>query len=837
MEREKVTVKWPGRVAAIAGVATAALGLMALAGWQAPFVTEILLVVGLLITATLAFSIHLAQQARLRTAEAETARRKLEQEITERKRAEDELQRAHDEMERRVKQRTNELEVINGILVLEVDDRKRAEGELLESQARLSGIIDSAMDAIISVDAEQRIVVFNNSAEKMFRCPAREAIGSSLDRFIPMQFRLAHGEHIRAFGGTSVTRRAMGALGAITGVRSDGEEFPVEASISQIEASGQRLYTVILRDITERLKAEEALRTAHEDLEIRVKERTAQLLAVNASLEAHIAERKQLEADLRQARDAALESARIKSEFLANMSHEIRTPMNGIIGMTGIALETELSPKQRQYLEMVKVSADSLLTIIDDILDLSKIEAGKLAFDSAEFSLSETLDEAMKTLGMRAQARGLELTCWVKAGVPDRLVGDAGRLRQVITNLVSNAIKFTESGEVAVRVGKVALRGNRVELRFSVTDTGIGIPPEKRRMIFEPFVQADGSTAREYGGTGLGLSISSRLVEMMGGELSVESEVGKGSAFHFTATFERAERSPARVEAIAPAEPACPDASPAEAVLPGVACNQYPDRSRALRVLLAEDNEINRQLAVHLLESKGHTVFVANNGREALALFEREPFDLVLMDVQMPQMTGFEATAAIRERERATGGHTPIVAMTAHAMKGDRERCLDQGMDGYIAKPIQPGEFFRTVYSLAPVLTDSGAAPKEPAGRKQAARARLVDRDALLALVNGNQEFLLKLVELFLKRCPEMLAEMRAAVAQGRASGLARASHTLRGGGGSFLTHSASRLLSDLELMGNQGRLDRAEDMLAELEGEMTCIERELSEMATEVSA
>jgi signal transduction histidine kinase/CheY-like chemotaxis protein len=568
----------------------------------------------------------------------------------------------------------------------------------------------------------------------------------------------------------------------------------------------------------------------YREMETQIETRTSDLAKVNAHLMADIVERKLLEAELEKSRDSAIESSRVKSEFLANMSHEIRTPMNGIIGMTELVLDTDLDSEQRDYLNMAKLSADSLLSLINDILDYSKIEVGKLEVDALEFNLRDNLGDAIKTLSLRAHQKGLELACDLQPDVPDALVGDPGRLRQIILNLVGNAIKFTDKGEVVVSVQSEALTNDGILLHFTIADTGIGIAVERQTLIFEAFTQADGSLSRTYGGTGLGLTISSRLVGLMHGRIWVESAPGTGSRFHFTAQFglqkipawtvapreaialrdlrvlvvddNAANRQilvkmlanwhaiPTAVESGARAIALLKEAQDLGTIFPlilldahmpemdgfalaecvmrnpmwrtatimmlssagqrgdAVRCRELgvaayltkPVRqaelleaisaalgarpaeksprvliatpslredTNHLRILLVEDNAVNRVLAVRLLEKRGHTVEVAVNGKDGLAALGRQSFDLVFMDVQMPEMDGFEATAALRKKEKSTGKHLPVIAMTAHAMVGDRQRCLDAGMDDYITKPIRPEELSKLLrnYSM-PVKSD-----------------------------------------------------------------------------------------------------------------------------------
>jgi signal transduction histidine kinase/CheY-like chemotaxis protein len=422
-------------------------------------------------------------------------------------------------------------------------------------------------------------------------------------------------------------------------------------------------------------------------LEQAVEERTHELTAAKARAEQEKAVVDQQKREIERLLDEAKEVSRHKSEFLANMSHEIRTPMNGVLGMTNLVLATQLTGEQREYLETACLSADSLLTVLNDILDFSKIEAGRLDLNPIDFSLRECLEQIGRMLGLQIANKKLEYSVSVAADVPDRLVGDPDRLRQILLNLLGNAIKFTDQGGVSIEVRREPA-ADGVTLLFAVRDSGVGIPSDKQDLIFEAFRQADGSTTRKYGGTGLGLAICARLVELMGGAIWVESAPGRGSTFRFSARLGVVTETPGEI-----------DEQARKLAMAVMAFN--PEPMDNLRILLAEDNPVNQRLASKLLEKRGHRVTVTATGRGALERIRDENFDVVLMDVQMPDMDGLEATALIRAWEKTHGGRTPIIALTAHSMKGDRERCLAAGMDTYVTKPFDVTRLLEVVESTA----------------------------------------------------------------------------------------------------------------------------------------
>jgi signal transduction histidine kinase/CheY-like chemotaxis protein/HPt (histidine-containing phosphotransfer) domain-containing protein len=576
----------------------------------------------------------------------------------------------------------------------------------------------------------------------------------------------------------------------------------------------------LLRPMKSVTKIAQAVSNGNYDIRLNYKSRD-EIGTVMATIDNMLDKIQQNYKTIKEEKEIAEAAEKIKSEFLANMSHEIRTPMNGIIGFTELLTNTELSKEQGEYLNMIKSSADNLLRLINDILDFSKIEAGKLDLEPIDFNLRDSLSETLRTIAIKAHEKGLELVYAVDPDVPDTLEGDPSRLRQIIINLVGNAIKFTDRGEIAVNVDLESRNENEVSLHFKVTDTGMGIPEEKKQIIFKAFAQADGTTTRRFGGTGLGLSISSQLVKLMNGKIWVESEPGKGSEFHFTTQFRLQENKEATkiiMKALNLKD------------VPALAVDDNASNRSALKILLAEDNVINQTFVIRVLEKKGHRVTVATNGKEAVTAFEKEPFDLVLMDVQMPEMNGIEASELIREKEKKTGTCIPIIAMTAHALTGDREKFLNAGMDAYISKPVDTKMLIETIEKITAISCTLNA-KREPDTSGGEPSYNLVDKKDTIERVNGDMDLLKEIVKLFFDTCPRLLSEVNAAISNGDNKTLEREAHTIKSVIGNFSKHHAYKTAFKLEQMGASGELSKAEETYKELEEEIERMTPELKEL------
>ena len=526
-------------------------------------------------------------------------------------------------------------------IIRDITSQKMAEKKLKESEYKTRVILDNSAAAITLIDENEHIVSWNKYTEHLLGMKRRDLYKKPVSFLYPKEeWKKIRAENIRKIGSKLHLETKA--------IRKDGRIIDIDLSINVLkDITGNIIGSVgIMQDNTERKQAQEMLL---------------------------------------QAKLAAEEASNAKTLFLANMSHEVRTPMNAIIGMIDLTLDTELTDEQKDNLKTAKDAAGNLLSLINDILDLSRVEAGKINLEAIEINLKNVIHSVCKGLTVLAHNKNLELLWNVDSKVPELLIGDPVRLRQIIINLINNAIKFTHKGKIELNVKLASLSGEECQLLFSVADTGIGIAKEKQDKIFEMFTQADDSTSRRYGGTGLGLAISKRLVEMMNGRIWVESEQFKGSTFCFTADFKISKKE---VSSIAPSPAAVESQTAVQKDLHGV------------RILLAEDNLVNQKVATKVLEKKGCIVQVAENGQEVLDRINKESFDVILMDVQMPVLDGLEATKLIREEEKQTGRHIPIIAMTAHAMEGDEQKCLMAGMDGYIAKPFEPLKVYETIENL-----------------------------------------------------------------------------------------------------------------------------------------
>ena len=539
------------------------------------------------------------------------------------------------------------------------------------------------------------------------------------------------------------------------------------------------------------------------------------------------------EMELARARDAALESARLKSQFLANMSHEIRTPMNSVIGMTDILLHTELTPEQREFVEIVRMSGESLLTIINDILDFSKIEAGKLTFEMLDFEPRTAIEEVMTILQEQTHAKKLQLSSFIDADVPVTVCGDPGRLRQVLTNLISNAVKFTSEGEIRIRATKETESDTHVVLRFEVADTGIGVPEEARACLFQPFSQVDASTTRKYGGTGLGLAICKQLVDLMAGQIGCDSVPDQGSTFWFTVRFEKPCEAMS-ISGISPGTAPKPANPTPPQLLEGV-------RKRT-RILVAEDNAFNQKVVLRQVREMGLGADAVANGLEVLEALRRIPYDLILMDCQMPEMDGYECAAEIR-RQEDNARHVPIIAMTAHVMKQDRDKCLAAGMDDFLSKPVRVahlegvltqwliGSATTAVAEASDASADSpeclsGAGDKRNDQTDDQSPSPPVDMEIFMELAGHDARRQEELEDRYLRQTSEQLTKLRDAIAVGAAPDVKRIAHSATGSSAMCGMNPLVALLRELDRMGQMGQLADAPRVYAEVKDEFARIEQ-----------
>lgn len=842
---------------------------------------------------------------------------------------------------------------------VELADSRAAIASYRREEERYKQIIDTAMDAVITADQNGIILGWNAQAVSMFGLSRKAALGSHISRIIPEELRDAHEDGVRRLHEEGVGP-ILGRCVEMTALRANGARFPIELTVNRIYSDGPISYTSFVRDISLRKDAEHKLNQLYDELEQRVRDRTYELEKSNSDLCDEIRERQRIEetlqeskrklsdqaAALEEALAAARQASQLKSEFVARMSHEIRTPLNAVLGMTGLLMDTELNHAQHDLAEDVRSSAETLLLLLNDILDFSKIEAGKLVIEAVPFDLRVAINDVIEMVASRARTRGIDLLVNFEPGMPAELLGDPGRIRQVVTNLVDNALKFTKTGHVLIQVSTLDHTGQDVTLQVSVEDTGIGISADKQGHIFDKFTQADASTTREYGGTGLGLAICKQLVELMGGEIGVESEVGKGASFWFTLCLPYTRDGEARNVAleqlsslrvlIADANDAhahmieeslggwgiscmrCSSGAEARAALTAaktsgkeyqvaLICHQlrdmtgaalasivrsepdisqtilvqlrqpdqhkHPDRAedgpfvasltkpigasrlfdtmvnalgliqtagqtraqapvdeklrerpqslapqfsvngRKPRVLVAEDNVINQRVAVLMLQKYDCRVDTVANGKEAARMLELLPYDLVFMDCHMPVMDGYEATTLIRKNE-GTGRRTPIIAITANTMQGDREKCLASGMDGHISKPIREEDLIRTLQWVLPART------RQAVMEKDASAAEVF----LQKLTVGNPGQIAGFVSLFLEECPRLLARLRTAIESGNRTEVASVAHELKGVMLHMDAARATEILRRIETGAGEDDARTQELWLAGLEEELSVL-------------
>ncbi len=675
------------------------------------------------------------------------------------------------------------LVALSGYAQFLIGRQKRTEASRRKSEERYRNVFEKNRAVKLLVDpGSGTILDANPAAAEYYGYPLEELKAKNIAEINTLSAEQVAEEMAQAKGeggGYYVSRHRI----------STGEVRDVEVYSSPIEIGGRTVLYSIVHDITERRRSEEELRRAKEEAE---------------------------------------EANRAKSDFLANTSHEIRTPLNGVVGITGLLLDTELSPRQREYAETVRGSGDELLALVDDILDFSKIEAGEVRIETIDFDLHRIVKDAAAVFAQRAHDKGLELASFVEDGVPTALRGDPFRIRQLLNNLIGNAVKFTEKGQVVLRVEGVEDYGDTATVRFEVTDTGIGMTEEQTTRLFQPFTQADASSTRRYGGTGLGLAISKRLVERMGGQIGVKSEPGVGSTFSFTLPLEK---QPERDRAAASVTPPVATSPPSSAAVSLPADRDdlggAQEERSSVRVLVAEDTLTNQMVAVELLKRRGYDPDVVSNGIEAVEALERASYAAVLMDIQMPEMDGYEATAEIRQREGAER-HTPVIAMTAHALQGDREKALFAGMDDYLSKPVRPEQLDRVLERWIPQAPEPRPQPREGSPQATKGASSVADgsldqsvlADLRLIQREGGGDIVERLVEAFLSETPTHLDALRGAAERGEAEPFRRTAHALNGICRGVGASGMASICLDLERLGDSEDLTQAPQLLAHLEKE-----------------
>jgi PAS domain S-box-containing protein len=772
---------------------------------------------------------------------------------------------------------------------------------LQASEAHTQAIMDTAADGIICIDEDGTICSFNSAAKMMFGYSAAEVVGQNVSILMPKPDGERHDEYIGRYLRTGVPT-IIGQRREVDGIRADGSHFPISLAVSEMMWDGERMFTGIATDLSAQ---------------------------------------RETEAELCRAQRAALEATHLTSAFLTSIGHALRTPLNGILGMADLLGESPMSNEQQEFVDTIRAETDSLVSVLSDVLDFAKLDAGTLALERAPFSFRETLRDTIKPFAIQAHRKGIELVCDVAATVPDTLIGDPGRLRQIFVKIIENAVKFTAAGEIVLRVEEEKRHAAGPVLRFTIRDSGPGIPLEKQAAIFTPFASIESPQTRQHGGTGLGLAVASRLVAMLGGELRVESAPGHGATFHFTVTLAcegtRPDANPGapqvlrghrvlvvednaaacramctQIEAWAGAPTAQSDADAALAAAHAAAAAGHPfslalidaqlagadgfelaqrirrqptiaalpivlltgsgrraDFERAerldagcrtkpflatsdvrdfidhilsgatsvaaaqpsrppaarghLRILLVEDDDVSRLVAARLLERAGHAVMAAGNGRIALEALERERYDAIVMDVQMPELDGLETTAAIRAREASTGDHIPIIALTAYAMTGDQERCLQAGMDAYVTKPVRAPALLATIDRLV------RQGSRRVSGTSDDAERRVIDRGALRRHTGDDRQALLDLARRFQEESREVLGALRDGLARGDAASIERHANRLRASLRAVAATGARTVALRLEAAARVGDLEQAARTLATLESEIQLLQPELA--------